>query len=142
MIVVWLFRYESTLISLTFQDFSKFYTEEGKISDLILVVYFLNNQGTIEWKYLDHLSTEKQDFYFVCAVWHSALDGTLKKYKQINVWSDGGPAHFKIAKTLYFFSTLEAIYGKKFQYNFFASSHGHSLCDSHTGKQFINPLKA
>ena len=36
----------------------------------------------------------------------------LSNYEHINIWSDGGPAHFKIAKTLYFFSTLETQYGK------------------------------
>lgn len=100
---------------------------------MVLVVYTRNNEGVLSWKYLDYFSKEKQDFYFVRAVWHNALQQELKDYTDIFVWSDGGPQHFKIAKTLYFFSTLEDMYKKKITYNFFASNHGHSMCDSHTG---------
>ena len=83
---------------------------------------------------MDHFSSEKQDFYFVRAVWHTLLESeTLSRFTDIKIWSDGGPQHFKVAKTLFFFSTLQSKYGKTFTYNFFASGHGHSLCDSHTG---------
>ena len=104
---------------------------------MILVLYFKDtNDGIVKWIYLDHFSKEIQDFFFVRAVWYKLLSfSILKKYKEVYIWSDGGPAHFKIAKTLYFFFTLEVQYEKKFQYNFFASFHGHSLCDSHTGNQ-------
>ena len=60
-------------------------------------------------------------------------DNILNNFNKINIWSDGGKHHFKQNKTMWWFSSLPIIYHKEFIWNFFASYHGHSLCDAHTG---------
>jgi len=57
----------------------------------------------------------------------------LDNFNELLIWSDGGPQHFKIKKTSNFFSFLRGKYNKGIEYHFFASNHGHSMCDSHTG---------
>jgi len=116
-------------------DFSKFYTATGKVNDLIMVMYWKNEHNKLLWKYLDYFSTESQNFAFVRTVWLYMFEQTelFKSFEDITIWSDGGPAHFKIKKTLQFFSHCRIKYNKILVYNFFASYHGHSTCDSHTG---------
>eukprot|EP00808_Paulinella_micropora_P019374 g37077.t1 len=50
----------------------------------------------------------------------------------VDIFSDGGPNHFKISSTISFFSTLKAKYNLiRLRWFFFASYHGSSLCDGH-----------
>eukprot|EP00808_Paulinella_micropora_P000704 g52386.t1 len=50
----------------------------------------------------------------------------------VDIFSDGGPNHFKISSTIAFFSTLKAKYNLiRLRWFFFASYHGSSLCDGH-----------
>ena len=116
------------------QDFSKFYTKSGKVSDLVVVLY--SKDENLQWKYLDYFSKDNQDFYFVQMVWMHLLGESKEINEQCQkliIWSDGAKQHFKQAKTLYWFSHLAATSGKQIIWNFFASNHGHSICDSHTG---------
>ena len=117
------------------QDFTKFYTRSGKVVDLVLVVFFRNNENEINWEYLDYFSTDPEDFYLVRAAWtHLLIETTkLQRFNTIFIWSDGAVQHFKQAKTLYWFSTFPQVYQKGVNYSFFASYHGHSMCDSHAG---------
>ena len=71
------------------------------------------------------------DINFVAEVFTNHLIPVFTKYKKIFLFSDGGPKHFKISSTLNMI--LEAsndIFGTRFEYNFFASYHGHGICDS------------
>lgn len=125
------------------QDFSKFYVTSGIVNDLVLSLYFVGDDGGITWEYWDYFSKEKQDFYYVQAVWTHLLQETDRlnsRYSFVRIWSDGAAQHFKQYKTLYWFSTLKNVCSKEFEYHFFAPGHGHSLCDSHTGigKQCIS----
>jgi hypothetical protein len=52
--------------------------------------------------------------------------------KHLIVWSDGGPHHFKIWKTVNMFHYLSKLYSITFEYHFFESYHGHSMCDAHS----------
>ena len=54
---------------LVVMDFSKFYTQQHKVSDLVVVLYWKDVSNNLQWKYLDHFSTEKQTFPFVRTVW-------------------------------------------------------------------------
>ena len=116
-------------------DFSKFYVEAGKTSDLLLVLYWKTEENKLTWTYLDQFASEQQNFTFVQAVWLHLFEETthFNKFNEIFIWSDGGPNHFKIKKTLKFFGDCRMKYDKMITYNFFASCHGHSICDSHTG---------
>src|SRR5690242_19745083 len=72
----------------------------------------------------------------------------MKKVSKINVWSDGGPHHFKITPTLYLFSIISKIMKKKIRMNFFEAYHGHSVCDASAAhlkqiiKRALNDKKA
>lgn len=66
----------------------------------------------------------------------------VKSATKLIVWSDGGPAHYKCKRTIYMFGELQFKYGVPITWYFFASHHGKSLCDSHTGlcKQHIKRM--
>ena len=49
------------------------------------------------------------------------------------IFSDGGPKHFKINKTINFFHYIAKHFKFSIEYHFFESYHGSSLCDAHTG---------
>jgi hypothetical protein len=76
-------------------------------------------------------SDDKNDIKFVVAAWiQMVLQGIFEPYKSIEIWSDGGPKHFKITASIVFFGTLQNYFNKKITYNFFTSYHGHSVCDT------------
>jgi len=79
--------------------------------------------------------TNKSDYHFVLHVWL-----TLFLYKKlaahfdsIDVWTDGGPHHFKTRYCQFMWHWLSTarFAGKRISHHFFASYHGHSLADSH-----------
>eukprot|EP00732_Lithocolla_globosa_P002254 Lithocolla_globosa_v1_NODE_1429_length_2580_cov_31.909307.p1 type:complete len:642 gc:universal NODE_1429_length_2580_cov_31.909307:1952-27(-) len=106
------------------------------VPDLILVKYW-KEDGKIKSETYDFFSEteEKDDFHYVRSCWLWLLNETneLDDFHTIRVWSDGGPKHFKIRRTIFFFSVLQEKYGKKFIWNFFQSCHGKGPCDGHTG---------
>jgi len=54
-------------------------------------------------------------------------------FQSIEVWSDGGPHHFKTkyCQWMWHFLSSASFSNKLIAHNFFASYHGHSLADSH-----------
>eukprot|EP00733_Pompholyxophrys_punicea_P000507 Pompholyxophrys_punicea_v1_NODE_144_length_3209_cov_54.434686.p1 type:complete len:655 gc:universal NODE_144_length_3209_cov_54.434686:2046-82(-) len=108
------------------------------VPDFVLVAYFYSfNEGKIVTKTFDFISkTEsKEDINYVIATWLYLLNETnfLDQFKKVYVFSDGGPKHFKIRKSIYFFSILQAYYGIRFEWHYFQSCHGKSGCDAHVG---------
>ena len=57
----------------------------------------------------------------------------LDQFKVIHLFTDGGPKHFKVRKSLHFMSLLATYYPQQFQWHFFQSCHGKGSCDGHTG---------
>lgn len=66
------------------------------------------------------------------ATWeHMFKNNTIPpNIKTIEVWSDGGPKHFKMKECMYYFSTLQHRYNTTITYNFYQSYHGHNSCDA------------
>jgi hypothetical protein len=58
----------------------------------------------------------------------------FKEFDSIEVWSDGGPHHFKTRYCQFLWHTLNCRFNITIIHNFFASYHGHSLCDSHAAQ--------
>ena len=54
----------------------------------------------------------------------------FENFREVEVWSDGGPKHFKVSSLIYYFFSLQQQTNRKITYNFFAWYHGHSACDS------------
>lgn len=81
-------------------------------------------------------STEKQTNVFVESSWRMLLSefaDFFSKFKKIHIWSDGGPQHFKVLKTMGFFANFKKEFGQSIIYNFFVAYHGKSPCDAHAG---------
>jgi len=90
----------------------------------------------------------KQDFHFVRAVWRFLCGAEQLEYeyktssphidprgllqgKKIVLLSDGASAHFKQKKTVCFWVELQLELGIVILIHFFASYHGHNVCDAH-----------
>ena len=57
-------------------------------------------------------------------------ENTLQNMATVNIWSDGGPKHFKISSNMKFLATLQHYYKNiDWTYNFFPPYHGCSVCD-------------
>jgi len=83
----------------------------------------------------DHSDTNKNDYHFLL---HVVLKLFLSfninnSFNSIEIWSDGGPHHFKTRYCQWMWSWLSTnrFNKKKISHHFFASHHGHSLADSH-----------
>jgi hypothetical protein len=92
------------------------------VPDLVVCVYF--KEGTeIVSKTFDLLGTpkEKDDFFDLRSAWLELLAlPFFDDFKKITIWSDGGPKHFKIRKSLYLFSLIDSSYPQEFEWNFFS----------------------
>jgi len=108
------------------------------VPDLVVYVYYRDKKdGPIHTVCFDLLSKvkEKDDYSYVRSCWLHLLNNEplFDSFKIIHVFSDGGPKHFKIRKTIFFFSLLNAYYPQTFIWHFFQSCHGKGPCDGHTG---------
>jgi hypothetical protein len=133
---------ESTM--LVVQDFTKHYAKKTSetenaatiINDFVIVVYWKEQDG-LKWRFFHILSSvEKQTNLFVETAWRQMMRqfaGFFGKFTQVKIWSDGGPQHFKVIKTMGFFANFHDEFKKKVEYHFFASYHGKSICDAHAG---------
>jgi len=95
------------------------------VNDLIITIY--ENKE-------DKVSDQKQMFAFVEGAlvdfWQTYIPHRIKK---VYIFSDGGPHHFKIWKTINCFHYLVKMFEIPVEYDFFESYHGSSLCDAHAG---------
>lgn len=115
---------------------SQEFFNKTSVMDLVFVIITRSSDGTITRKYIDYMAAqEEHDTLYVCQAFHHLLgiSNTLVGIRHINLWSDGGPHHFKIYRTLFLLWQLQGEYNIEISYNFFVSGHGKSLCDSHIG---------
>eukprot|EP00808_Paulinella_micropora_P030230 g72972.t1 len=127
-------------------DFTKFAMgNENRAIDLVFVCFYWNvTAQCVEWEYIDVVcegSEEvKNNFAYVHEAFLKACERIQKivaekansTLRGVDIFSDGGPNHFKISSTIAFFSTLKAKYNLiRLRWFFFASYHGSSLCDGH-----------
>lgn len=138
---------QSTDTMIVLQDFTQQEPQSGFNQDFILtfLTFDANAPDKLRRQYLHYVGEQddKNDVYFVITVWeHLMRDGVIgDEIKHIEVWSDGGPKHFKMKECMYYFSTIKQKYNKTITYNFYQSYHGHNSCDaaaSHSKKAIIN----
>jgi hypothetical protein len=101
-------------------------------NDLIFTIYI--HGGHHDWINYMSTSDNKQMYPYV----ESSLLDLISTYlphniQRLYVFSDGGPHHFKIWKTINLFHYLSKMYEIPIEYHFFESYHGSSLCDAHAG---------
>jgi hypothetical protein len=93
-----------------------------------VVVYTGENQY---FHFVANSPEESNDYWFLIECWKTLCNlAFFGAASTINIWSDGGGKHFKLTPTITFFNQLAARYGKAIYCNFFASYHGHSICDA------------
>lgn len=108
------------------------------VQDCIIVLEYFSNGHRMRENInflCDCQESNKNDYHFVLTVWL-----LLFHYKKLNdhfdcidVWSDGGPHHFKTRYCQWMWQWLSTnrFNNKRISHHFFASYHGHSLADSH-----------
>jgi hypothetical protein len=88
----------------------------------------------------DDPSSNNNDIFFPIASWDALLSPTNptilsnRRFRKLIIWSDGGPKHFKNRYAIAHFARLAATTKIEYLLNFFASYHGHSLCDALDGQ--------
>jgi hypothetical protein len=102
------------------------------VNDLIFTLYDADQQH--DWVNYISTSDNKQIYAYV----EGSLFDFISTYiphnvQRIYVFSDGGPHHFKIWKTVNLFHYLAKMFEISMEYHFFESYHGSSLCDAHAG---------
>jgi hypothetical protein len=132
--------------ALVTQDFTQIQLERSFTQDLIICIYSYN---PLEADGLDRTyrhfvgkTLDKNDISFVVGCWKVLLsEKWLNRMTKVNIWSDGGPKHFKISANIRFLLSLQhAQPDREWSYSFFPSYHGCSVCDrvaSHL-KQVVN----
>jgi hypothetical protein len=109
------------------------------IQDCILVLEYFNDRNQRERRNFDflcsHQETNKHDYHFVLQVW-VWLFLHLKfadRFDRIDIWSDGGPHHFKTRYCQFMWHVLSMLRfsNRPIHHHFFASYHGHSMADGH-----------
>ena len=102
------------------------------LNDLIITIY--ENGGKHNWINYVSTSENKQMYFYVEGSLYDLFSTYLQQnISKIYIFSDGGPKHFKINKTINFFHYLAKYFNIKIEYHFFESYHGASLCDAHAG---------
>lgn len=109
------------------------------VQDCIVVLEYIEADGKRVRLNIDFLcddpDSNKNDYHFVLQAW-IALFLSLKivdNFDEIDIWSDGGPHHFKTryCQCMWHWLSQKRFAGKRISHHFFASYHGHSLADSH-----------
>jgi hypothetical protein len=60
------------------------------------------------YRYFVGKSENKNDISFVVGAWKVLLEeNTFQSITTVNIWSDGGPKHFKISSNMKFLATLQ-----------------------------------
>jgi hypothetical protein len=109
------------------------------VQNCIVVFEYLDSSGIPQLEYLDFIcdcsETNKNDYHFVLNVWLKLfnLKQLNQRYDSIEIWTDGGPHHFKTryCQWMWHFLSTMRFNQKRITHNFFSSYHGHSLADSH-----------
>ena len=111
-------------------DFSQFQNASTNYQDLIVATIDHNNIPKYHHYFGE--SKIKNDIRFVGHVFHQHLLEQFNNYNDINLWTDGGPKHFKITPMLNMIHKLakNQLQGKRITYHFFPAYHGHSICDA------------
>jgi hypothetical protein len=108
------------------------------VQDCIVVLEYVTTGNRVR-ENLDFLcdctETNANDYHFVLHVWlllfrSKQLD---KHFDSIDIWTDGGPHHFKTRYCQWMWQWLSThrFGGRRISHHFFASYHGHSLADAH-----------
>lgn len=137
---------KDTQTALIIHDFTQIKVQGTFFQDMIVCFYFYNEEKPDKLERLFHhfiapKSNTANDSHFVFGVWREIVKkGLLQGFNKIQIYSDGGPKHYKTTSTMQFFGFLKNTLNVDLRYNFFESNHGHSICDgvAYHAKRAIN----
>lgn len=117
-------------------------TSTNAIQDFILMFEWIDEHGDRCRQYLDFMCDQRRtntnDYFYVLEVWYYLFRhcGLKESFDSIELWSDGGPHHFKTRYCQWMWHHLSSLFfdRKPIEHHFFASYHGHSLCDAHAAQ--------
>ena len=130
-------------------DFGASYFINGnRYVNLIFFLKYRNESSgfTMETFYAtcSNKDEHSEDAFYTRAVWDHLLrsDGAnyFAQWDEIKLLRDSGP-HFQNNNIVYFESTIESLYGKKFTVSAFAKRHGWNECDGAMAR-FVEAIKA
>eukprot|EP01094_Clydonella_sp_ATCC50884_P021821 TRINITY_DN4889_c0_g1_i3.p1 TRINITY_DN4889_c0_g1~~TRINITY_DN4889_c0_g1_i3.p1 ORF type:complete len:336 (+),score=67.63 TRINITY_DN4889_c0_g1_i3:1012-2019(+) len=134
----------SSVKVMDFSPWKRRFDREVSMSDwfdvlqaLHICVITRDANGELCYEYFDYFSEASNNYQFVMKAmkeFFATETMTAFKSSEINLWSDGGPHHFKINTSIYFM-LIDVLYdfGIRVTWKFFASNHGKGACDVHTG---------
>jgi hypothetical protein len=108
------------------------------VQDCIVVLEYLADGRRVR-ENLDFLcdcpDTNTNDYHFVLHVWLLLfqLKKLIERFDCIDIWTDGGPHHFKTryCQWMWMWLSTNRFAQRRISHHFFASYHGHSLADAH-----------
>ena len=116
------------------QDFTQIQFGDDSCQDLIITIYYHDDEKSckIGHEFYHFLCEHPNDINFVASAWTSFIDEIIERFHptEISIWSDRGPKHFKISKHMAFWWQTSTTLNLQIAYNFFASYHGHNVCDA------------
>ena len=107
------------------------------VQDCIIVAEYIEHGQLqrINYDFLCDDESNKNDYHFVLAVWVwlFMVEKLKDRFEEIEIWTDGGPHHFKTKYCQFMWHALSTLRfdRKRMIHNFFASYHGGSLADGH-----------
>lgn len=124
-------------------DFAKIYLDVASehVVECFVIVAMRRVVDHITTCFFDFLcadpASRTNDFFYVTHVFdylftHRTID-LLQHRRNLIIWSDGGPHHFKTNFHINYLRMLAIDAGIHIQHHFFPSYHGHSLADGHAG---------
>ena len=137
---------QDTSYMLMVVDFSRLSVGGSKgsdVNDSIAVLLFGDGMGGFSRKYVDTLphredKNSNNDFFFWRKWQYDISERVIRPMGKTKViqWSDGGRKHYKQRFSLAEASLMRIKHPwlQHFEWNFWPSNHGKSLCDSHAGK--------
>jgi hypothetical protein len=127
---------DTTTVLIT-QDFTQIEFDGGFVQDLIICCYShdSNAQDGLKRSYQHFVGdiNDSNQIPFVAGSWIKMFEivDWFENIEKVQIWSDGGPKHFKISSNM---ATLKAIQDEydniDWIYNFFESYHGCNICDA------------
>lgn len=108
------------------------------VQDCIIVMEYRDENNQRQRHNIDFLcaaDTNKHDYHFVLQTWVYLFlkENFNERFDRIDIWTDGGPHHFKTRFCQFTWHVLSSIRfdSKPIVHHFFPSYHGHSLADAH-----------
>lgn len=120
------------------QDFTRHYPDSKDLkSPIVDMVVVLISRDINDVEQIQNLhimsSVHRNNHQFVANAWYRVIYSLIPQYHRYTIWSDGSGKEFKNMYIQAFYSWLQQVTGKEFEYNFYVSNHAHNIADGVAG---------